>query len=441
MQSIKQQSTPMKKTRNMVLIALLVLVLIYVILNIIFWHRGVPERFFKYEITENDSVEIKYCSAPFFLVNIPDTIEGKPVTSIGRLFGDSFLDDGKCNFMKHYVTTVHLPDTVEEIHYYAFNNCKNLRSINIPVSLSYASSHILADTKVRELVFPEGITEIGCGYDHDLAREESTESFADMKYLCKVVFPKSLKKIGNNTFADCPRLKKVIFPDSIEEMGYGAFQNSGLTEANIPKSLVNNSGCIFKGTPFEESLEKEITGDYIIFNDVLLYKYVGDDENVVLPDGIESICDRAFWTAKNVKTVEIPESVRYINYAFQYSSIESLVIPDTIDAENEMSFYNCHNLKKIVLPDKITKISSCAFEYCSSLESINIPDSIKTIGCSAFGACTSLKSITIPDSVEEIGDNAFSECNSLKEVVIKGSPHMGKDVFENCPELENKPTY
>lgn len=414
MENIKKRTGTKKKARKIILIALSVLILIYVILNIIFWYKGAPDRFFKYDITENGSVEVKYCSAPFFLLNVPDTIGGKPVTSIDRIFGNSLLDDGKCNFMKHYVMAVRMPDTVEEIHFCAFKDCTNLRMINMPKSLKYTGGHILTNTKVKELVFPEGITEIGCGYDYDLAHEECNESFADMKSLRKVVFPNSLKKIGNNTFANCPRLKKVTLPDSIEEIKYGAFQNSGLTEANIPKSLVKNCGCIFKGTPFEKTLEKQASNGFIIFNDVLLYKYIGNDENVVIPDGIESICDRAFWTAYNVKAVKIPESIRYINSAFEYSSIENLVIPDTVASEGKMSFYCCENLKEIVLPEKMTEISPRAFEYCRSLESI-----------------------TIPENVEEIGDNAFSNCYALKETVIKGSPSMGKNVFDNCPALEN----
>ncbi|MCR5540751.1 MAG: leucine-rich repeat domain-containing protein [Ruminococcus sp.] len=192
---------------------------------------------------------------------------------------------------------------------------------------------------------------------------------------------------------DCKSLKKITIPDEIEEIEYGAFQNSGLTEANIPQNLVTNCGCIFRGTPFEKALEKEATGDFIIFNDVLLYKYIGDDENVV-----------------------IPESVTYINGAFQYSSIESLIIPDTVDPDNDMSFYDCYNLESITLPNKIKKIPRSAFENCFSLEKI-----------------------TIPASVEEIGDHAFENCPSLEQTIIEGSPKMGEDVFKGSNPLLNNP--
>lgn len=412
MNTEKQRPGLKKIIQNIALIAWAVIFWTYVILTIVFWYKGAPERFFEYEITEKGTVEINYCSAPFFMLNVPDTIEGRPVTSIETLFGYSYIDDGKSNFMRHYVTAIHLPDTVEELHINAFDKCTNLRTINMPSNLKYAGCKLLADTKVSKLVFPEGITEIGCGEDIDFGHLECVLTFADMKYLRRVEFPKSLKKIGNNAFANCRSLKKIKIPDGVEEISYGAFQGSGIKQANFPKSLTTHIGCIFNGTPFEKTLEKQAKDGFVIYNDVYLYKYVGDDENVVIPNGIESICDMAFNKAGSVKTVEFPESVKHIDSAFEYSSVESLDIPDTVDTENGMSFYGCSGLKKIVLPDKITKIESCAFEDCKSLESI-----------------------VIPESVEEIGGNAFCNCVSLKKVVREGTPKIADDAFENCTSL------
>lgn len=444
MQNIKSKISPSKILRNIVLAVFILIALVYLISNIVFWYIGMPERFFKYELTENDTVQINYYTGPFFLLNIPCTIEGKPVTSIGsRLFEETLFDnekivDTKLNRMQRYVTAVHLPDTVEEIHFAAFEDCSSLSSINIPPKLSFTGWHILAGTRVRRLVFPEGITGIGCGYDIDLGYNQCCETFSDMKYLREVVFPESLKKIGNNAFLRCTALIKIKIPDSVEEIAYGAFQNSGLTEANIPKSLVGDCGGIFRGTPFERSLEKNAPGGFVVFNDVLLYKYSGDDENVVIPDGIETICARAFWTGKKIKTVEIPESVKYIKQAFPYSSIESLVIPDTVDTESGISFYECYDLKKIVLPDKMRKIEDFAFGNCISLESIDLPKNAKIIGSGAFSGCRSLKDITIPDSVEEIRDEAFIRCSALEEVVFpERLKKIGKNAFENCTALKS----
>ena len=417
MESKNKQKSIIKIIRNIILSVLALVILIYVIVNIVFWKKGMPERFFEYEVLENGTVEIDYYSGPFFLLNIPDTIDGKPVTSIG--FNVTSQSSTKKNAVRNYLISVHLPDTVEEIHGWAFGYCKELRTINIPSNLRFSGSHILADTKVRKLVFPEGITEIGYGDTAEGFKHGTMplmESFADMKYLQEVVLPESLttigdsaflgctslksvtlpkglKKICTNAFLDCKSLKKITIPDEIEEIEYGAFQKSGLTEANIPKSLVTNGGCIFNETPFEKTLEEEASNGFVIFNDVLLYKYCGEDENVVIPDGIESICTRAFWKAQNVKTVEIPESVKYINGAFQRSSVESVHLPNSIKVISSYAFYECHSLKKI----------------------------------------------TIPASVEEIGDHAFENCPSLEQTIIEGSPKMGEDVFKGSNPLLNNP--
>ena len=53
---------------------------------------------------------------------------------------------------------------------------------------------------------------------------------------------------------------------------------------------------------------------------------------------------------------------------------------------------------------------------CSSLESIVIPNSVKSIGDEAFWNCLSLKYIEIPNSVTSIGDEAFDGCEILENL-------------------------
>ena len=83
-------------------------------------------------------------------------------------------------------------------------------------------------------------------------------------------------------------------------------------------------------------------------------------------------------------------------------------------------FYDCTSLESIVIPDSVKSIRNWTFGYCTSLKSIVIPDSVESIGNGAFYSCTSLESITIPDSVKSIGDDAFWNCKSLNEVIFKG---------------------
>lgn len=73
-----------------------------------------------------------------------------------------------------------------------------------------------------------------------------------------------------------------------------------------------------------------------------------------------------------------------IDWAFYFSSVESIVIPDTV-----------------------TEIGNLAFAKCENLAEVTLSEGLKTIGRNAFGGCTALKEIEIPASAEEIAENAF----------------------------------
>lgn len=413
-----------------------ILFILYLVCNVVFWFRGTPAVFFKYSITDQDTVQIDYCSTPFFLLRIPDTIDGKPVTVIGsELFLDQIynengqISDCKNHYLKNCIVAIHIPDTVNTIGFEAFRSCHGLRYINMPSSLKCTDWGILENTRVKKLVFPENITEIGY---NPVEPRYGHEVFAGMNHLKEVVFPDTLKRIGNNTFANCPKLKKVVLPDGIEEIDFAAFSGSGLKEINLPDTLVNLRGNAFWRTPFEEQLEKQAVNGFVILNDRFLYEYVGEDEHIEIPDGIVYLCDRAF-SRRYFKTVSIPESVKYINGAFEFCSVEELVIPDTVNQDSNMRFNHSGNLKRVVLPDHLTTITNSAFYECAALESIHIPAHITEIGPSAFAKCKALKEITLPDGVITIGNDAFSD-SGLETINIPDSvTAIGKHAFQNTP--------
>lgn len=143
--------------------------------------------------------------------------------------------------------------------------------------------------------------------------------------------------------------------------------------------------------------------DFVIEDNVLV-KYNGNDTEVVIPDGVTSIGDYAFYDCSNLSSIVIPDSVTSIEpYTFEEcSSLSSVVIPDNVTSIGGCAFNKCSGLNSIVLPDNITSIDYCAFEKCSNLSSIRIPDSVTSIGNSTFNKCSSLTSITIPESVTSI---------------------------------------
>ena len=101
----------------------------------------------------------------------------------------------------------------------------------------------------------------------------------------------------------------------------------------------------------------------------------------------------AIWSVDSSATdVEIPSSIEGVPvtvidmYAFQYTSVTSVKIPDTV-----------------------TEIGNWAFAMCFKLTSITIPDSVKKIGIRAFESCSALDEVKFPDHLVEISSKAFKE--------------------------------
>ena len=74
------------------------------------------------------------------------------------------------------------------------------------------------------------------------------------------------------------------------------------------------------------------------------------------------------------------------------------------------AFNACKDLRSIELPESVTMIDEAAFNGCS-LESITLPASVGTIGVNAFAYCSSLQSVTFLGNAcqNTIGEDAFLE--------------------------------
>ena len=81
------------------------------------------------------------------------------------------------------------------------------------------------------------------------------------------------------------------------------------------------------------------------------------------------------------------------------------------------------SITKIVIESGVTTIPQYAFNT-SSANSVIIPDTVTEIGKSAFYGNANLSSISIPSSVTTIGETAFKNCSNLETV------------YTNCDETE-----
>lgn len=102
-----------------------------------------------------------------------------------------------------------------------------------------------------------------------------------------------------------------------------------------------------------------------------------------------------------------------------YLDIFDIVLPGSLTKIEEEGFSHNYNLKKIDFGDSnINYIPKCAFERCTSLETVIIPDSVHVIGDYAFFGCTNLADVHLPCNLERIGNYVFWNCKELQKINI-----------------------
>lgn len=137
--------------------------------------------------------------------------------------------------------------------------------------------------------------------------------------------------------------------------------------------------------------------------------------NIIIPNTVKKIGEKAFADSRELESIEIPDSVVQIG---------------------KEAFQSCTFLEKVVLSNSITEITEALFSWCQSLKEIIIPNSVTKIGAEAFENCDSLTNLIIPSSVKCIENLAFSECTSLTQVIFLGTvENIDEDIFERCSSL------
>ncbi len=161
-----------------------------------------------------------------------------------------------------------------------------------------------------------------------------------------------------------------------------------------------------------------------------VFKGVTEIQSVLIEDGIDRICNDAFWYCVNLKSIYIPASVGSLGTRLFSScySLKSVVVDannetfDSRDNSNAIIYTEDDELmvacSSTVIPSSVKSIGEWAFYHCNTMEHLVIPEGVETIGDHAFYGCSSLKSVSLPESLTKIGWSAFEECSSLTSIVI-----------------------
>ena len=395
--------------------------------------------------------ELSACSFRLFIVEKPilaQTIEDLSTKATDEELREAFIDEWGVKYSKDGRKLLKAPQKLngtysirkgtkivcdEAFRWSKFIGCDSLTDIVIldRVTRIWEFEFCCCES-LTDIVLPEGVTSIG------------DRAFHNCSALSSIVIPDSVTSIGESAFKNCISLKSFEIPSSVTSIGFVAFSGcKSLSSLVIPASVVNLNGNPFCGWYGE----LKCLSPYFIYDNKVLFdkdksKIIAfrdkDTTLYVIPDGVTSIGDGAFWGCTSLTSLVIPESVTSIgDYAFVgCDSLTDIVIPDRVTRIGEFAFGGCESLTDIVLPEGVTSIGGSAFKNCISLTDIVIPDSVTSIGNGTFWDCSSLSKIVLPEGVTSIGERAFDGCRSLTDIVLPDCvTSVGEYAFHYCFSL------
>ena len=335
------------------------------------------------------------------------------------------------------VTNLTLPDYVTAIAEGAFSGCSSLKSITIPFvggskkternTYQYPFGYIFGTNSFQ------GSIQTWQYYHGENANNSTSSTY---------YIPASLKSVtvtGGNilygAFYNCSGLTEITIPDSVTSIGGSAFSGcSGLKSVTIGNGVASIGQYAFYDCTRLTAVY--YTGDVAGWcgigfgsNDAnpLCYAhnlYINDElvTNLVIPNSVTSIGDRAFYGCSGLISITIPNSVTSIgkNAFDNCTGLTSITIPNSVTSIGDGAFDNCTGLTSIAIPNSITSIGNSVFSGCTGLTSVTIGNGVTSIEGSAFRGCADLTSVTIPNSVTSIGARAFSGCSGLTAVYYTG---------------------
>lgn len=325
--------------------------------------------------------------------------------------------------------------------------------IDLPSSvLSINPLSFYENSTLEEVTFSNGI-------DKELVIGEY--SFYQCVNLARLNLPNGLKELKTYSFYNCKLLEEITIPNTVEFISKQTFYN-----CTALSNVVFEEGGTAPLTFGDGSMTSDQYGTFYYG----IFSNCGNVESLIFPERLSVIGKYAFAGMSNVKTVYIPSTTQKVgdyafyhcdgltnlsfaenaseltlgSYAFAYTQISGLTLPEGLKVINSSAFISVSKLASVVIPASVTEIKSMAFYNCGSLTSLTFAagSQLESIGSNAF-YMSGLNTIKLPQSLKEIGDYAFQKSKNLVSVEFEGSDteegsslrKIGSRAFSDCTAL------
>ncbi|MCR4651048.1 MAG: leucine-rich repeat protein [Lachnospiraceae bacterium] len=337
--------------------------------------------------------------------------------------------------------SIKVPEGVTHIGPFAFQRCSNLKTAELPSTLtdigndgyytgyySYLGSYMFAyDTKLQSVVirndamvfgdymFYKGAPTVTIYGTPDSSAQSYVDAYEEEDWCTTTVAFRDINEYTGGS--------EGVITDS-----------AGIFAENNKVAWTYTNGKLTIGPASPEYTDLAIPGSAPWFNVI----DVDNISEIEIADGISDVKALDLYNYYAVKKLTIAGTVKIIPKQFAYNlNIEELVLRDGVTEIGTGAFMYCYYMKTMTLPQTLEIIGNEAFSNCRELTSLTIPGSVRKIGRNAFYNDYSITDVTFAEGVKEVSDYVFYNCYRIKRVTIPASmEYIGEKAFCYCEDVE-----
>ena len=331
----------------------------------------------------------------------------------------------KVYFDGELLTELKIPQEITEIPDKAFYFCNELVSIELPGTVQVFGENAFAGTNIQSLTIPQGIIEISdyafnnCKALVDLKLPNTLQTIGNYAFagtgIQSLKIPQGTAVISTHAFSGCADLVDLELSGSVQTIGSNAFKGTGVQNVVIPEGVVNLNSYAFShctsltSVSLPASLEK--MGEHV-------FNACDQLSNFYLSDISTLFC--ALSSRGHIMLTNNLDKNLYLDGEL----ITDLVIPDEMSEIPEKAFYRVRHLNSVFIPDSVEYIHDSAFAYCTNLRTVSVGYGVSIIDSKTFAWCINLDGLFLPDTIKKVYMDAFYRCKKLDCIVYAGTPEQ-----------------
>lgn len=358
-------------------------------------------------------------------------------------------------------------DVTKALYFNGVKNTPKVKEVVIPSTVTEIGDGFLKNVKITSLTLNEGLQKIGASAFYSTkitsltlpstVKEVGASAFTSNSYLTSLTLNDTLSKVGEKAFYNLSKaaIKKITIPaDAV--VGASAFYGLSLLEEvdfqakELAKALFQKCTKLAKVTLSNEitTIPQDCFAGTAALKEINLPTALTTIEanafngnagltSLTLPSTLTTLEDEALEKMTGLTSVEVPASVtKFGTDMFSgCSALASATLHNALTALPDSTFYNCTKLKSVTLPEGITGIEKYAFSG-SGLETITLPNTVTTMADHVFANAKSLVSF-VGSGVTSVGANAFESCSSLTSATFSPDlTEIASSMFSGCSSLK-----